>query len=165
MSELSERIAFERELPRHLRELSVLLRRTVHRDELLSVQETKAVRARANEVARQPVARFEMKFEEKRTPRFADFVQRLARANPHDVYVWTPASNLCGLIRPIAVERVNIGFGFDLNPEGILAILTSDLRDQLLLDYSAGEGGEELLEVEVSGEHWGGLHPGDAGAH
>lgn len=157
MSEVSEKLAFKRELPRHLLELSLLLGRPVDMKDLLSVEQTKAVRARANAVVRQPLVRLEMSFEEKQTPRFADFVQRLARANPSDVYLWTPASNLCGVLRPIPLDLVKLGFRFDLNPEGIIAILASDLGDQLLLDYSAGEDAAERLEVEVSGEHWGGI--------
>lgn len=52
MSELSEKLAFKRELARHLRELGLLVRRPVRRDELLSLEETRVVRARANQVAR-----------------------------------------------------------------------------------------------------------------
>lgn len=98
---------------------------------------------------------FQLRFDEKRTARFADFVQRLAEVNPSDVYLWTPASNVCGVLHPIPMQLVNLGFPFDLNPEGVTVILASDLQDQLLLDYSVGDDGERLLEVEVGGEHWG----------
>jgi len=155
MTELSEKLAFRHEFARHLGELSLLLGRAVRGDELMSVDETKTVRAQANEVVRQPTLRFELPFADKAEQRFAEFVQRLTRANPSDVYPWTPASNVCGVLRPIPMKVINMAFPFDLNPEGIIVILTADLRDQLLLDYSYGNNDEQHLEVEVSGEHWG----------
>ena len=156
MSELSDKIALRRELSRHLRELSLLLGRPVHKDELLSLDETRRVRARANEIERQPLVRFAIPFEEKGEAVFAAFVERLANANSSDVYLWTPASNICGVLRPIPLRTVRLAFPFNLNPEGIVVILTSDLADQLLLDYST-EVDEQLLQVEVSGKHWGGV--------
>lgn len=154
MNELSKLLTFKRELPRHLRELGILLGRPVHLDDLMSIEETTAVRSKANEITREPIARFDVAFEEKQTPRFAAFVQRLVQANSSDVYLWTPASNECGVLRPLPIGLIDVAFPFDVNPEGIIAILASDLQDQLLLDYSTGNNGEQLLEVEVSGEHW-----------
>jgi hypothetical protein len=157
MSDLSEKLAFKRELPRHLRELGLLMGRPVQKNELLSLEETKAVRLRANKVIRQPVRKFEITFDSKREHRFSKFMNQLADANPSDVYLWTPASNMCGVLRPVPIKSFRITFPFDLNPEGIFTILTSDLHDQLLFDYSEGDSGEQLLEVESSGELWGNI--------
>ena len=155
MTERSGKFAFAKELPRHLAELEVLLKRHIEPRELLSVEETRLIRARASQVARWPLCRWKLPFLEKEDGRFRAFVANLSEANPADVYVWTPASNVCGLLRPVALARVSFSFPFELNPEGILTILTIDLSDQLLLDYSMGEGGEAFLEMECSGEHWG----------
>lgn len=157
MSELSEKLTFKRELPRHLLELSLLVGRPVHKEELLSLKETKLVRVRANQVLRNPVKKFVIPFETKQEPRFGKFIERLIEANPNDVYLWTPASNLCGLLLPTPLKTFRTTFPFELNPEGIIVILTDDLHDQLLLDYSLGEHDEQLLEVEVSGERWGSI--------
>ena len=95
-----------------------------------------------------------MGFAEKSSARFQMFVHALGQLNPSPVYVWTPLSNVCGLLRPVSLSEVNFGFDFAVNPEGILVIMTADLLDKMLLDYSAGEAGEELLEVEIAGERW-----------
>jgi hypothetical protein len=155
MGDLSDKLAFKRELPRYLRDLAVLLGRRVEAAELLSVEETQKIRVQANQVARQPLLRFEVPFGAKEEERFDSFLKRLADANPSDAYLWTPAANICGVLRPVPLSAVNFSFPFDLNPEGIVVILTSDLNDQLLLDYSLGEEGEPMLEVETSGKHWG----------
>jgi hypothetical protein len=155
MSDLTDRFASIRDLPRHLRELALLVGRSVDRHELLPLHETKAIRAQASQVDRQPVVQFEVPFEAKTQPRFATFVKRIAEANPSDVFLWTPTSNLCGLLRPLPLAAVHMDFPFHLNPEGIVSILTSDLREQLLLDYSTGNDDESVLQVQVSGERWG----------
>jgi hypothetical protein len=141
-------------MPRHLRELEILVGRPVQKTELLSLKETEAVREQFKQMPKEPNARFEIPFEQRREQRFRAFLERLAKANPVDVFLWTPASYDCGLLQPIPFHRFRSDFPFDVNPEGILALLTSDFRDELLLDYSV-EDDEQLLEVKVGGEHWG----------
>ena len=155
MSELSEKLSSKKELSRHLCELGLLVGRPVHKKELLSLNETESVRNQANQVIRQPVGKFDIPFEKKQETRFLKFIEHLTKVNPNDVYLWTPASNLCGVLRPVPLKTFRITFPFELNPEGIIVILTSDLSDQLLLDYSQGSNDEQLLEIEVSGERWG----------
>lgn len=157
MNDLSEKLAFKRELHRHLHELGLLVGRPVHKEELLSLAETKGIRLQANQIVRQPIRKFEIPFIKKREQRFASYIEKLAEVNPSNVYLWTPASNFCGVLRPVPLKTFSITFPFDLNPEGIVVILTSDLYDQLLLDYSQGDFNEQMLEVETSGEQWGGI--------
>lgn len=155
MGNLSDKLIAKRELTRHLRELGLLVGRAIGEPELLSLAETRNMRSQANLVVRQPVNVFDIAFEEKRELNFRKFLERLAEANPCDVYVWTPAANLCGLLRPLPLSAFRVEFPFDLNPESIVAILTSDLRDQLLLDFSRNSDGRQRLDVEASGERWG----------
>jgi hypothetical protein len=77
------------------------------------------------------------------------------QSNVSPVYVWTPLSNLCGVLRPIRLRDIDWEFPFVVEAEGIIVILTSDLTDKLLMDYSQTDEGREILEVEASGEHWG----------
>jgi hypothetical protein len=155
MRELPKRLHFAKELPRHLAELEVLLKRRIEPPELLSVEETCLIRDQANQITRHPLSRCDVSFVAKQKARFGAFLSSLSEANPAKVYPWTPASNVCGLLKPVALLQIDFSFPFDLNPEGILAILTSDLSDQLLLDYSMGDHGHPLLEMEWSGTHWG----------
>lgn len=57
--------------------------------------------------------------------------------------------------RPIPLSDFRLDFDFTVLPDGTLVLLTTDLQDQMLLDFSEGEDGVLLLEVEVSGAHWG----------
>lgn len=155
MNELSEKLAFNREINRHLHELGLLVGRPVHKKELLSLAETKGIRVKANQIVRQPIRKFEIPFIKKREQKFISYIEKLIEVNSSSVYLWTPASNICGVMRPVPLKTFCISFPFDLNPEGIVVILTSDLRDQLLLDYSQGDFNEEMLEVETRGEQWG----------
>lgn len=74
------------------------------------------------------------------------------------MYVWTALSNVCGVARPIPLLEFNLAFDFNVNREGIVVLLTSDLRDKLVFDFSVQNGTPEL-EIEVSGEHWGRVEP------
>lgn len=155
MNDLYTKLQFRRELPRHLHELALLVGRPVDETELLSLDETNLLRDRSNNIARATGAKFTIPFEEKQDPRFRRFLAQLSEANPSDVYFWTPASNRCGLLRPHSLKELRPDFPFDLNPDGIFVVITSDLADELVLDYSLGDNDEQLLEVETSGAHWG----------
>ena len=157
MTDLSEKLTFKRELNRHLRELGLLIGRPVYKEELLPLKETKNIRLQANQVVRQPMMKFEIPFNEKREHRFVKYIKNLVEVNQSNVYIWTPASNHCGVLRPVPLKTFNITFPFDLNPEGIVVILTTDLHDQLLLDYSQDNRDEKTLEVEASGKRWGSI--------
>jgi hypothetical protein len=58
-------------------------------------------------------------------------------------------------MRPVALAKVNFAFDFVMNPEGILVVLTADLSDKMLLDYSEDRVQGQMLELEISGPHWG----------
>jgi hypothetical protein len=98
---------------------------------------------------------FEVGFQAKQEARFAEFVRKLAQANSDDVYVWTDASNSCGLLRPVPLLDLDLAFPFDWSPDGVLVLITADFADKLLLDFFEDDSGEPRLAVEVSGAHWG----------
>lgn len=141
--------------PRHLRELGQLVGRALMPDDLISVEETESLRVQALSVVRAPSWRCEIPFGDMQSSRFARFVDALQKANPSPIYVWTPLSNVCGLLRPIPLLDVRFDFEFTALPDGILVILTADFQDQMLLDFSEGEDAGQLLEVEGAGAHWG----------
>ncbi len=141
--------------PRHLRELGQFVGRALMPDDLISVEETESLRVQALSVVRAPSWRCEIPFGDMQSPRFARLVDALQKANPSPIYVWTPLSNVCGLLRPVPLLDVRFNFEFTALPDGILVILTADFQDQMLLDFSEGNHAEQLLEVEVSGAQWG----------
>jgi len=141
--------------PRHLRELGQFVGRALMPDDLISVVETESLRVQALSVVRAPSWRCEIPFGDMQSPRFARLVDALQKANPSPIYVWTPLSNVCGLLRPVPLLDVRFNFEFTALPDGILVILTADFQDQMLLDFSEENHAEQLLEVEVSGAQWG----------
>ena len=155
MTPLAVRLTQKLILPQHLRELSQLVGRKVEPEELLSLAETEAVRAQGMTVQRLPSWRCELRFSDKRSARFGRLLQAIRERNPSPVYLWTPLSNDCGLLRPVPLSDVRFDFDFAVNRDGIVVLLTADLQDRMLLDFSEGPDGELLLEVEVAGANWG----------
>ena len=153
MMTLAERLARAKEMPRHLSELSCLTGHKVERFDLLSPERTSSIRDQVRLTPPSPSVAWETGFREKETPRFRKFLERLHSSNASDVYLWTPATNICGLLPPLPRRAVNFDFPFNLNPEGILTVLTSDLQDRLILDYSEAKEGARL-EIEAAGPHW-----------
>lgn len=147
--------AFKVNIDRHLAQLSRLLGRVVRAESLLSLSETELLRTEASAVKRVPRSRHTFDFVEKRGPWFGCLLRQLAQANPTDVYVWTPFSNVCGLHPAVPLSSVRLGFDFDLIPEGALVLLPTNLEDRMLLDYSEDAGGKERIVMELEGPAWG----------
>jgi len=145
-------------LGRHLAELGGLFGRSVGPEELITLEETEDIRLRSKEIALSPTWRRSIRFEDRRADPVVDLVQRLHQSRSLPVYVWTALSNLCGLARPIPLAQFNLAFDFNVNREGIVALVTSDLLDKLIFDFSVQNGRREL-EIEVSGDHWGRVEP------
>jgi hypothetical protein len=155
----SKRIALTRNLGRHLTELSRVLRRDIRCEDLMSVEETERILYRSKATPRAAGWKLTVPFEEKGLPWFLALIRALESAHPGRVLLWTPLASACGLPKSVALAEIDFGFSFDLNPEGILEVLTEDLENRLILDY-AMEGNRAMLEVEVSGLHWAGVSPG-----
>lgn len=155
MTPLAVRLTQKLNLPQHLRELSQLVGRKVEPSELLSLAETEAVRAQGMTVQREPSWQCELRFSDKLSARFGRLLQAFRERNPSPVYLWTSLSNACGLLRPVPLSAVRFDFDFSVNRDGMLVLLTADLQDRMLLDFSESPDGEQLLEVAVAGPHWG----------
>lgn len=142
-------------LPRHLGQLESLLGRPVAAEDLLSLDETEAIRARALATTRSPQWGCQIGFAEKNADRFQSLVRRLSEQHAVGVFLWTPLANSCGVLRPVPLSDIRWEFDYALFPEGILVILGADLEDQLLLDFSEDPQGERVVEIEGAGRHWG----------
>lgn len=132
-----------------------LLHREVRPEHLLSVEETEGLLARSRAARRTPEWRRTVEFAGKHQGLLARFVESF-QSDP--VYVWTPLTTDCGAHAPVRLSELDLGFPFDLNPEGILTVLAEDLGNRMLLDWYE-EGGVELLDVEVAGARWGPAAP------
>ena len=78
----------------------------------------------------------------------------VARIAGLQVYLWTPRTIDCGVLLVPSLDVVKFDFDFDVNEEGILVLLSSDLVDRLLLDFSKSCTGEERMTVESQGINW-----------
>jgi hypothetical protein len=155
MTDLSRRLALNRHLVQHFAELGALLKRPVRREDLLSVEETEVILRRSKEVERAPSWKVEIPFAHKMGDRFRRFTSQLVGKYAGEVYLWTPLANDCGMSRSVTLADINFDFRFDTSPNGILTVLSTDLRDKLLLDYFRNDHDQETLAIEASGERWG----------
>ena len=134
-----------------------MIGRPVQSDELLSLEQTAALRAARQKFGAQTTASSETPFSDRGSERFKVFVRRLHDANPSPVYVWTPRTIDCGTLLLPSPMAIRWDFDFAINEEGIHAFVTGDLADRLLLDFSELPTGEQLMKVEIQGANWEGV--------
>lgn len=151
---LSEKLRQKLNLKRYLDELTALIGRPVHADELGSLEQAASMREAAQKFRAQAAQVCEIPFSERCSARFKGFVHRLQEANPSSVYIWTPRTINCGTLIVASLPVVRFDFDFEINDEGILTFLTGDLEDSLLLDFSVSPIGEQVMRVETQGANW-----------
>lgn len=154
---LSTRLRRNLHLKRYLKELSALMERSVQAEELGSLEQAAAMRTAAQGFLEKSTTQYEISFSDRSSERFKRFLQSLTDANPSSVYVWTPDTIDCGALLVPSLDAIRFDFDFDINDDGILAFLTSDLGDRLLLDFSRTPTGEQVMKIETQGANWGGV--------
>lgn len=153
MSDARDRFEASRHMDAHLLHLRTLLHRPVGAEDLLSLAETTAVRVQASARPRLPVWTIELPFAAKASERFRAWIRTCIELNPEPVYIWTDLANVCGLLRPTPLREIDFDFELELDPRGIVSILSADYQDKMILDFSEDDG-VQTLELEVSGPHW-----------
>ena len=71
--------------------------------------------------------------------------------------MWTQRTIDCGVLLVPALMAIRWDFDFAVNEEGILAFVTGDLADRLLLDFSELPTGEQRMKIETQGVNWEGV--------
>ncbi|WP_078127461.1 hypothetical protein [Leptospira alexanderi] len=97
--------------------------------------------------------RFEIPFEEKNSERFNRFLNNLYSKNQLSIYIWTEFSNDCGVYRIPSILDFNSHFVFEVNTDGLIQLLSENLDDELIFDFTE-DNNERLLEIELSGANW-----------
>lgn len=143
---------------KYLEELRSLMGRPVETQELGTLDDVEKLRKIAKKFEFQETSSWDVEFEEIRSDRFVDFVRRLSDTNPSSVYIWTPRTIYCGALLVPSMTMLKLDFDFGINKEGILAFLTSDAQDRLLLDFYSDNNGRRRLKIEVQGDHWRSIH-------
>ncbi len=97
--------------------------------------------------------KFTIPFEERSTEKFKYFIYNLYSKNQNPIYIWTELSNDCGIYEIDSILDFNFNFSFEVNSKGLINLLSKNLKDQIILDFSE-DNNERLLEIELSGVNW-----------
>ncbi|MFC5456752.1 hypothetical protein [Prosthecobacter fluviatilis] len=141
-------------LPLYLKELSTLVGRIVHESELSPFTQMEIVREKLRSVSKGSCRSVTLPFEARTGVEFAQIIDQLRRLNSSSIYLWPSRANECGLLEVADLNQIKFSFPFDLNPDGILVVATSDGNDSMLLEWSDDERGVRMLEVEFRGPNW-----------
>ncbi|GAA4340057.1 hypothetical protein GCM10023165_19790 [Variovorax defluvii] len=142
-------------LKEYLKELAALTGRPVQCGDLLSLEQTADLQAARQKCGVEAAVSTDILFSDRGSERFGAFLRRLHDANPSAIYVWTPRTIDCGALLVPSLSAIQWGFDFAVNEEGILAFVTSDLADRLLLDFSELPTDEQRMKIEIQGPNWG----------
>lgn len=154
ISSSSEKLRQKLNLKRYLDELTALIGRPVHADELGSLEQAATMREASQKFGAQIPQTYEILFSERCSERFKGFVQRLSDSNPSSIYVWTPRTIVCGALLVPSLAEIKFDFDFTINEDGIFSFSTSDMKDCLLLDFSVLPVGDQIMKVETRGANW-----------
>lgn len=138
----------------YLGELSLLVGRPVTEQELSLPHVSAEIAEQSKSLMTQPSSTFTIPFADLSQPRFRLFIENLAARLSVPIMVFTPASRLCGFIEAPSVKHINFQFPFDINSDGILSFVASDLSNRLLLDFFKSPSGVETVQVEIEGAAW-----------
>lgn len=152
--EASPALGQARVLKDYLRELSVLLGRQVTAEELSLPSLAAEIAAQSKSLMTQPSSTFTIPFTELSQSRFRLFIENLAARLSMPVMLFTPASRQCGFIQVPSINHINYQFPFDINSDGILSFIASDLSNRLLFDFFKSSSGVETVQIEIEGVAW-----------
>lgn len=152
MNDRMQRVRRYLKMPVYLKELAVLVGRPVREEELSSLEQMESVRRKPGSIPKECYS-IEIPFAAKSDQKFEKYTKQLTTLNPAPLYIWTDRSNDCGLLKVNSLSQIVFSFPFDLNMDGIISIVTSDLADSMVLDWSE-EYGKKILVVETHGIQW-----------
>jgi len=139
----------------YMDELRQLCRTPPQEDALLPLEIVSEIGTKAKPLRESHHAKYEIEFDVKSSPEFRLYVQKLANANSSPIYIWTSRSNALGPCKIDSILDFNFDFEFGVNKEGIIVLLSSDLKDEIILDFSHDSvSGKDMLEIELFGENW-----------
>lgn len=154
MAKIPNKAELKRNLPSYLLELKQITGLDVDSKSLSPIEDVEKLREKASVLADLDKNRLIISFSEKNSKQFRKFVVNLSKSNSNSVYIWTNRANLYGLYKVASIDAIDFSFPFDVNSDGIIVFLTSDLSDKLLLDFYYDSEYQEMIEVELQGKHW-----------
>lgn len=154
-SGIANRLAYKRYLQSHLSQLSHLTNRYIGENDLLPLETTHSIREESKQLLdMSSLRKFKIDFSEKLGVRFEEFVRNLHALNPNPVYIWIEHTNTCGLLEIRSIIEFNFKFDYAEINQGIVSLLTKDMRDNLVLDFFEDSSGARFIEIELAGYNW-----------
>lgn len=139
---------------KYIEQLSKLIKVKSSVPKLFPLEEMGSLRERVKLLGQANKRVYQLAFEEKTSLEFEDFVVALAQANGEPILIWSELSNDFGPIKLNSLLDVDFSFSFDVLPEGIVAIVTEDGSDKILLDWEDDKDCGPIITVELLGERW-----------
>ncbi|WP_232380458.1 hypothetical protein [Leptospira ainlahdjerensis] len=150
--ETLKKFRYQLSMPKYIAEISHLSLKPFSASNLVALDIMEEIRQKAISKS-EPKKNINMQFEEKSTKRFKDFIQNLYSKNQNPIYIWTELSNDCGIYEINSILEFNFDFSFDINDKGLIHLLSINLKDEMILDFSNNYN-EYELEVELCGPNW-----------
>jgi hypothetical protein len=153
-SEAQRQFRYKANIKKYLLQLKHLTRRDVSATDLMTLAETDALREKSKKIERLPVQKFTIPFADRDGSAMKALVAALYARHQSRIYLWTELANICGGLWLGSILDFNFNFDFDVDSNGVFSLLSEDLRQKLVLDFGDLEG-NQMLEVELSGDAWG----------
>ncbi|MFA4796618.1 hypothetical protein Q2296_19040 [Leptospira kirschneri] len=146
-----KKFRYKLSMPKYIAEISQLTNNPFDKTNLLTLNQTESIRRSPSKI--KVMRKFEIPFEEKNSERFSKFLNNLYSKNQLSIYIWTELSNDCGVYRIPSILDFNYHFVFEVNTDGLIQLLSENLDDELIFDFTE-DNNERLLEIELSGANW-----------
>lgn len=151
---IAEKRLYKLNLKEYLGELEKLVGHPISEGELIGVAETRDIQVAAKRFEHLPIVAKKVPFLTPDHAFLGDVIQQLYDANNSPVFIWTPRTQYCGTLKIPSISAIKADFHYQTNNEGILAFMTDDLCDRMVIDWS-NDGKTNWLTYEFQGDHWG----------
>jgi len=148
-----DKIAYEKSLENHLREINRFSLKKISASDLLSVEKTIEYFDKCWYSEPKVSYRFKILFAEKKSEKFTQYLQKLYELNSSSGYLWSKFSRIYGGCIFSSILQINMNFDFVCIKRGEVTFRTVDLHDDLFLAFFE-ENGQRWLIVRASGPHW-----------
>jgi hypothetical protein len=151
---LTQRLEAIHAMPNYLRVLSTLTDKSILRDDLISLADTISLLDKMKDLRSQASQKIEIEFAQKKSKDFSKFIHALTVSKEMPVYVWSEGASVCGLFKTHSLQDINFNFEYGIDGNGVFSFISSDLKDELLLDFYETSDGKRMIKIEVFGNTW-----------
>lgn len=151
---ITEKRLYKLHLKEYLGELEKLVGHPISESELIGVAETRDIQVASKKFEHLPTVSKTVPFLAADHAFLGEVLQQLSDANNSPVFIWTPRTQYCGMLKIPSICAIKPDFHYQTNKEGVLAFITDDLCDRMVIDWS-NDGNTNWLTYEFQGDNWG----------